>query len=175
MVDLERFRSGDPGVWAGFVRQCGPMMLDVTTGFAKDRDEAEDWAQEAWARAFRKRRAFRGQGSIRGWLMVLTRNLCLNRLQSRKRRLAGLELFRREPRELVPNPLELLEEADQRRAVREAIARLPRRQREAVILWRGDEREISEIAEVMSISEATVRSLISKGIARLAREERREE
>jgi RNA polymerase sigma-70 factor (ECF subfamily) len=151
------------------------MVLDITTRFARDPDEAEDWAQDAWTLAFRRRRSFGGRGSIRGWLMALARNLCLSRLRRRRRLAEVLALFRHEPREPPPGPLERLEEADELQLLRRAIAELPKRQREAVTLKYGEDRNYSEIAEVMGISEPSVRSLISKGIARLEKELRRVE
>ncbi len=173
MVDLERFRSGEKEEWEALVRRYGPMVSDMASRYADGPDDAEDMAQEAWALAFRKRRSFRGTGSVLGWLAALTRNHCLSRLRRRKRRTAVLDLFRREGRDPPPNPLQTLEEQDRRQLVRDAISNLPKRQREAVTLRHGEGLSTSEIAQIMGVSEVSVRSLISKGLARIAQEIRR--
>jgi RNA polymerase sigma factor (sigma-70 family) len=70
--------------------------------------------------------------------------------------------------------LQTLEEYERRQLVREAIAN-PKRQREAVFLRHGEGLSTSEIAQIMGVSEVSVRSLISKGLARIAQEIRRKE
>ena len=175
MVDPESFRSGEREEWEALVRRYGPVVLDMATRYADGPDDAEDLAQEAWALAFRKRRSFKGTGSALGWLLALTRNRCLSRLRIRKRRSAVLDLFRREGRDPPPDPLQTLEEYDGRQLVREAIAKLPKRQREAAIFRHGEGLSTSEIAQIMGVKEVSVRSLISKGLDRIAQEIRRKE
>ena len=172
MIDLTLFFAGDEECWDGLVTEFGPLVLDIVRRYANDEDEANDWYQDAWARAFRKRRSFQGSGSLSPWLTVLTRNVCLNCLKSQKRRVEISEQLTLEVVERPADPLARLVTTEAGRLLQAAIVRLPRRQRQAISLRLKDDQATSKIARIMGVSDATVRSLVSKGIARLSEDMR---
>src|SRR4051794_29835257 len=98
----------------------------------RDRAAAEDVTAQAFERAYRQRssRYDARRGSPRAWLFGIARNAALDELRRRKR---AAETELPGPPE-APGPDEAVELAAQRDAVREALSRLPAKDREVIAL-----------------------------------------
>jgi len=125
---------------------------------ARNRADAEDAVQEAYARAWE--RIDRGEriDDLSAWIVTVA----LNRLRSRWRRLATERKYRPQ---LVPDPR--TPDHDRLADLRTALRRLPVRQQQAVVLqyllgYKGD-----EVAEILGISPGTVKSALSRARATL--------
>ena len=135
-------------------------------------DGAEDVLQETFLAVARTARDYEARGRFRSWLLRIARNLCLNRIQServRRRVIAegGLEVI--EPTAHDPTPPERAE-ADERLArLRGLIAELPERQREAIVLYAFEQMSYREIGETLDVPINTVKTLIHRARATLAR------
>ena len=119
-----------------------------------DHDEAEDLAQEACLRAIRHEADFQGD-ALWPWLQVIGVRLALNELRRRRRALATA--LRAAPAPLVPADLELWD----------ALHRLPRNQRAALVLHVLDGVGYAEIGDALHVPEGTVASWVSRARARL--------
>lgn len=119
-----------------------------------DHDEAEDLAQDACLRAIRHEADFQGD-DLWPWLQVIGVRLALNELRRRRRALAAA--LRVSPAPLVPADLELWD----------ALRRLPRNQRAALVLHVLDGLGYAEIGEALRVPEGTVASWVSRAKARL--------
>src|SRR2546423_8034738 len=65
---------------------CGPLAFRVARGVLRNTEDAEDVAQEALLRAYRKFEQLREPKRFRGWLVRVTFRLALDRARSAKRR-----------------------------------------------------------------------------------------
>jgi RNA polymerase sigma-70 factor (ECF subfamily) len=119
-----------------------------------DHDEAEDLAQDACLRAIRHEAAFHGD-ALWPWLQVIGVRLALNELRRRRRALAAA--LRVTPAPLAPADLELWD----------ALRRLPRNQRAALVLHVLDGVGYAEIGDALHVPEGTVASWVSRAKARL--------
>lgn len=128
-----------------------------------DRQGAEDVVQEAFCGLYRRW----GQLSDPGNALRYLRSSVLNGSRSQLRR-----RNRRDQRD-EPEPAASAEAAvltrERRREVMQAIRRLPRRQREALVLRFYLDLSEAEIAETMGIGQSTVRSATHRALASLAR------
>lgn len=173
MIDRDRLVAGDPAYFEELVRDYGLMVKDICRGFARSEDEAEDSFQETWVRVWRRRASYDG-GPFRTWLLVIARNICRDQLRRGGTYRGVIENARMfENPAPAPDPLQVTIAEERRRAVREVVAGLPRRQREAIEKRLNGDRSTREIAEDMCIDSASVRSLISKGLAKVGEELRR--
>src|SRR5271167_1429570 len=66
--------------------ECGPLAFRVARGVLRNTADAEDVAQEALLRAFRKFRHLRERERFRAWLVRIAFRLALDRVRSAKRR-----------------------------------------------------------------------------------------
>ena len=129
---------------------------------------AEDVAQEALLRMVHHRPQGLEGESVRRWLFVVARNLCMSHLRRRAAR-------REEPLDDAPevpspglNPAEIAQMAERSKWIRDTVAQLPPAMREVVILREYEGMNYAQIAEIANCSLGTVRSRLAR-----AREELR--
>ena len=126
-----------------------------------DRAEAEDVTQEAMLRLWKIAPDWRqGEAQVSTWLYRVVRNLCTDRL--RKKRGIGLDEVA-EPHDDAPSATEVILNNDRAFALKQALDRLPDRQREAVILRHIEGFSNPEIAEILEITTEAVESLTARG------------
>jgi RNA polymerase sigma-70 factor (ECF subfamily) len=116
---------------------------------AGSHDDARDLVQEAFARALRSRRDYRGEGSLQAWVWRIALRTALERRNHA--RPARLELL--DPQLVEP-------ERDPELAA--AVRRLPPRKRLVVFLRYFADLSYAEIAEIGGISEGTVSATLSQ-------------
>lgn len=139
-----------------------PRVLGFAARMLDDMAEAEDVAQEAMLRLWRIAPDWRdGEARVSTWLYRVTANLCTDRLRRRWRGTA-LEAAG-DPPDGGPDAEDMLIAADRATALQSALARLPERQRQAVILRHLEGMTNPEIAAVMEIGVEAVESLVARG------------
>lgn len=157
------------------MQEYGTKVLHLAFFYLKDRQLAEDVAQEVFIKAFRHWESFRGESSAYTWLYKITVNLCRDKARSAWwRRMLPSE----EPREtgatavdsLVPpeeSPEEALLENAQRDLIMQQVMKLPEAYREVVTLFYYQDLSTVEIAEVTGQNENTIKTRLFRARAML--------
>jgi RNA polymerase sigma-70 factor (ECF subfamily) len=146
-----------------------PKVLGYAARLLGDRSEAEDIAQEAMLRLWRIAPDWRaGEAQVATWLYRVVSNLVTDRLRARRRRPAvGLDAGP-DPVDGAPGALAGLIARDRMAALDAALARLPGRQRQAVVLRHLEGLANPQIAAIMEIGVEAVESLTARGKRALA-------
>jgi len=129
---------------------------DVLAGVVGSQDLAREVVQEAFARALRERRRFRGEGSLEAWVWRIALNVALKTRHELRREWA-LDW------ELPADP----DGPD--RDVRSAVEALPPRRRLVIFLRYYADLSYAEIANVMGVAEGTVAAALAQAKAELGR------
>jgi RNA polymerase sigma-70 factor (ECF subfamily) len=172
---LLRYGAGDATAARLLVARLAPRVLRLAQRLLQDAAEAEDVTQEAMLRLWRIAPNWQAGGAMPStWLHRVAVNLATDRL--RRRRGVGLDTIE-EPDDPAPAAVDGMIEGDRRRALDEALALLPDRQRAAVVLRHLEGLTNPEIAVQLGIGVEAVESLTARGKRRLAQllEGRREE
>lgn len=146
-----------------------PSVYRFALRLTRNPHEAEDLTQDAFVKAWRRRRQLRKAKSARAWLFQVTVNLWRDRLRSRRRspERAESSLDHHERAE-VPPDLKLIVQEDVERTL-EAVDSLPSRQREVLYLHAVEGFSIAEIADVLDTSSAAVKASLSLARKRIRR------
>ena len=161
---LALYANGDAGGARVLTVRLVPRILGYAARLLGDRAEAEDVAQEAMLRLWRVAPDWRqGEAKVTTWLYRVTTNLCTDRLRVRQRRKVLALDDAPDIEDGAPAAETVLIEADRMVALNAALAALPDRQREAVVLRHIEGLTNPEIAAVMDIGVEAVESLIARG------------
>src|SRR5256885_7483651 len=153
---LAAFRGGDACAFEALVRRYQRAVLTIALRFARDQDDAEDLAQRAFINAAERAGGWRG-GSFKSWLFRIVVNLCKNYLRDTARFDRSEEAHEREAPPSDADAHERIERAERQRLLREAIARLPRRQREVLLLRVDGDLPFADIAATLGITEVNAK------------------
>jgi RNA polymerase sigma-70 factor (ECF subfamily) len=119
--------------------------------------QAQDVAQEAFLRLYRRGPSGIPPDEIRFWIYRVARNLAVNELEKRRTRSRLLGVFGDLDRPAPPNPEAILELAERERRVLPMLATLPEHQRAALLLREQEEMSYREIAHVLGVSENKIK------------------
>ena len=168
---LRLYAEGDPTAARVLTRRLTPMALRLAARVLGDMAEAEDVAQEAMLRLWKAAPGWRAdEAKVSTWLYTVTRNLCMDRMRRQKSRGgAAVDLDAiAEPADPGPAAEVRLTQGARSTALQDALASLPDRQREAVVLRHLEDLTNPEIAQIMDISTEAVESLTARGKRNLA-------
>ncbi len=154
--------AGDVSAFEGLVRRWQGPLINLAYRFCHDRGRAEDMAQEAFLRAFRALRGWRRDSAFSTWLFALAVNLYRSELRRLPVARAALTLDDiAEPR-ASGSLAGTLEDADRQRAVRRAVAALPARYREAVIVFYFHEMDTAAAARSLRLPVGTLKTRLAR-------------
>jgi RNA polymerase sigma-70 factor, ECF subfamily len=157
------FANGDPGAARALTTRLLPRALSHAARVLGDRAEAEDVAQEAMMRLWKAARDWRQDGGAEPatWLYRVVANLCVDRLR-RARRLDPLD----DPdaaADSTPGVEARMVETERMAALDAALASLPERQRQAVVLRHIEGLSNPEVAMILDVGVEAVESLTARG------------
>ncbi len=146
-------------------RTAYPRVVAVAARVLGSRDEAEDVAQEVFLTFGRSSVP---AGEALGWLSVAAAHTALNHLRSSRRR-ARRERAVGDGDAVSPDVADAIFTLDDRRRVREALARLPRRQAVALVL-RHSGLSYAEVAAALDLSPGSVGTTVRRAESALREE-----
>lgn len=159
--------QGDGTAFETIMRRHNQLLFRTARGIVASDSEAEDVVQEAWMRAWRALSRFRAESKLSTWLVRITVNEALGRLRRKSAQIIPLEVAMRSididtQSALIEAPDRGPERMVQRSQVRALIeARvdlLPEAFRSVFMLRAIEEMGVDEVAEVLDIPAATVRT-----------------
>jgi len=164
---LARHRAGDATAFEQIVARHKRVVYLTARRLLPSHEDADEAAQQAFVRAWRSLDGFRSDSALRTWLVRIVLNV------AKSIRAASKPTEDLPESDLLPDPAAGAEEgvhrAEARRRVREAVSRLPPRQRETVVLKIFSEMTHREVAEVMELSEGAVKAHLHQAVSNLRR------
>ena len=150
--DLESFGELAGGYYSS--------MVAIAYSVVADHQLAEDAAQEAFAKALVNLRKLRKPGRFAGWLAQICRNTAVDMVWARARAVRTQDLG---------DLGEIAAEETDGEVVREAIAELPRAERELITLRYYDRLSYEQMSDVLGISKAAVNGRLTRTKQKLAK------
>jgi RNA polymerase sigma-70 factor (ECF subfamily) len=148
-------QRGEREAFSGLVERYQRDVYRLCYRYVNNHHDASDMAQEAFLKAFRAIRSFRGDSSFSTWLYRIAVNTCLNFRQARR---TDQEPLSDTLPDLAPPVAERIEEGERAEEVRAAVARLPEKQRATLILKLYHDLTHEEVARILGSSVGTVKA-----------------
>jgi RNA polymerase sigma-70 factor (ECF subfamily) len=166
-------RKGDVRAFNQLVMLYQSMVYNLAYRILSDPEAAADATQDAFLKAYKAIRRFRG-GSFKAWLLRIVTNACYDQLRKKQRRptssLDDLPVeaehssYLRDP---ARSPHAEVEQRELNQAIQAGIMTLPFEQRVVLVLSDVQGLSYNEIAEATNISLGTVKSRLSRGRAKV--------
>jgi RNA polymerase sigma-70 factor (ECF subfamily) len=168
---IDRARRGDVGAYEELVRRYREVALRTAVVVGRGVDDAEDAAQEAFVKAYAALGRFRSGAPFRPWLLRIVANEARNRRRAAGRR-EGLVLRaaaggRPSGSDAAPSPEAAVLDRERRATLVAAIDRLRDEDREVIAARYFLDLTEAEMSETLSIPRGTVKSRLSRAMARL--------
>jgi len=168
-----RFRDGDAAAFDALLGRYSGPIYSFALRFLGNAEDAQDAAQQTFIQAFEFLPASRGDGSLRPWLFQVARNKCIDLI--RKRRTLPISSIERQepesaqidPEDVAHLPAELYERSELQQLLQDAIASLPLRSREVVLMRYVGDLTFGEIGRSLGMPENTAKTLFQRAKVQL--------
>ena len=167
---IENVQRGGMAAFQELVEKYKQKVYYMALEMTGNHHDAEDLSQEVFMKVYVSIKDFRGDSKLSSWLYRIAMNLCIDK--SRRKRLKLVELD--EKIQEKPSPGMTPDAAIQSQAmqvqIQQALSKLPPRQRSIFVMRHYNEMMLREIAEVLEISEGTVKAQLFRAIQKLQKE-----
>ena len=168
--------EGDVNAFEQLVTKYEKTVYNLALRMTGNAEDAADMMQEAFLKAYRSLKNFRGDSKFSVWLYRIVSNVCLDFLRSKSRKpTVSLTAENDEGEEteievadLAPNPEECLMSSLTKDAINRGLKALPPEQREILLLREVSGLSYEEISEALGLELSTVKTRIFRGRKRLA-------
>ncbi|MFH1320422.1 MAG: sigma-70 family RNA polymerase sigma factor [Bacteroidota bacterium] len=158
-IYIDKVLQGDTTAFACLVDRYKDMVFTIACRIVKNREDAEEIAQDAFMKAYGHLENFKGGSRFSTWLYSIVYNTAVSR--TRKKQLetysideAVTETF--SPEDSV-NQLNMLGNEDQKKFIKEAINRLPGDDASILTLYYMDECSFSQLCEITGLENSNIK------------------
>jgi RNA polymerase sigma-70 factor (ECF subfamily) len=170
-ADMEQLVAGQGAALNALMERHATGVFHFLCRMLGNEDDANDLAQETFARVYRARDSYRPEQKFSTWLFTIAANLARNQIRWRSRHPnvsldAESETTEQTLGDTLPangsSPHEAAEAAERAEAVRSAVQRLPDDLREAIVLCEWEDLSVAEAATVLSTTPKAVESRLCR-------------
>ena len=165
---LRRIGQGDEDAMAAFYRGHGRVVFAQVLLVAGERVLAEEIVQDTMLAVWRGAGSFRGESSVRSWVIAIARRRTRDRLRARRLRVVDDAFLADQPGS-GPGPDVMALDRAELAEVKGAIRKLGRAHREVLGLAFGSGLSLPEVADVLEIPVGTVKSRLAAARTELNR------
>lgn len=173
-ADVARARGGDVNAFDALMARHETKVFNLCLWILADRDEAADAAQDAFIRAYRHLKKFRGDCGFGAWVSRIAVNVARDALKKKRVRPRDFSSMEWEdgpefdPQDETARPApEEIARRERQIAVRCALAKVPENYRTALILFDLQGRSYEDCATILDVPMGTVKSRLSRARAAL--------
>ena len=172
---IQRVIGGDKNAFEGLVLTNQKNVYNLALKMTRNEDDALDISQEAFIKAFKQLRNFRGDSRFSVWMYRLTYNLCIDFIRKKPKNNTTSLYYEDEGGETapleIPDIRDLPEDSvlrtEMRKNIDEGIKDLPLKHREVLVMREIAGMTYDEIAKTLRINEGTVKSRLARARLKL--------
>ncbi len=167
---ISKVLQGDHQAYAGLVNRYQNYVFTLTLRLVKNREEAEEVAQDVFIKAYKYLADFRGESKFSTWLYTIVNNTCLSFLRKKKPEIHSLDderVFAKADNQDLGFRADGVEQKSKHGMVNEAISRLKSDDAAIITLFYKHEQSLEEIAGILGQEVNTVKVRLHRARARL--------
>ena len=169
--DINLVLNGDANAFAVLVNRYKDMVYTLTLRMLKNKEEAEEVAQDTFIKIYKSLNKFKGDSKFSTWIYKIAYNTSLDRLKTNKKYLNNIAIneFTEHQIKILDNALDTLENKEREQAIQRCINLLPSDDSFLLTLYYFEEQSLEEIAKTMSLTPNNVKVKLFRSRKKLAK------
>ena len=168
---IDSILNGDTTAFAVLVNRYKNMVFTLAFRMLKNREEAEELAQDTFVKIFRSLKKFKGDSKFSTWVYRITYNGCLDRLKKLKNEpyVVTLDEFDKSGVKTMDNALDFLEQRERAKLIQNSLQDLPNDYGLLLTLFYFEELSLEEISAIVGMTSNHVKVKLFRARKRLAK------
>ncbi|WP_242205660.1 RNA polymerase sigma factor [Aestuariivivens insulae] len=162
--------QGDTSAFTVLVDRYKDLVFTLTLRMLKNREEAEEVAQDTFIKVFKSLGKFKGDSKFSTWIYRIAYNTCLDRLKKNKKFMnhVAINEFTEQEVKTIDTALQSLEQQEKEQAIKDCIALLPGDDSFLLSLYYYEALSLEEIAKTMGLTPNNVKVKLFRSRKKLA-------
>ena len=166
---IDRVLNGDSNAFAPLINRYKDLIFTLVIKIVKDREDAEEVAQDSFIKAYQKLDSFEGKSKFSTWLYTIAYRNALTKVRKKKLETTDIDSYvldnHKDDHEFPQ--LEAIKNGEQQKYVRMAIDRLGETDSLLITLFYLHDNSIEEIQEITEMSQSNVKVRLFRARKRL--------
>ncbi len=167
---IHQIISGDTGAFAVLVDRYKILIFTLTSKMIKNKEEAEEVAQDTFIKVFNSLSKFKGDSKFSTWMYKIAYNTCLDRLKKNKKQenIFPIDEFTEPFVKTTENAFDALVEQERKQLIQDCLQQLPGDESFLLTLYYFEDQNLEEIAKIMDITANNVKVKLFRSRKKLA-------
>jgi RNA polymerase sigma factor (sigma-70 family) len=153
---IEKVINGQTNYFSYIVEKYQDIVFSIALKVLKNREDAEEMAQESFVKAFKSLHTFKGKAKFSTWMYRITYNTCISEVRKKKVYFTSTDdvqiVDEAEEMNLDGIPAE-----NREKFVKEALEKLPEDEYTLILLYYFEEQSVEDICKVTGLSESNAK------------------
>ena len=166
---IKRVLEGHADAFTPLVEKYKDMVFTLALRLLKNREEAEEVAQDVFVKSYQSLSGFKGKSRFATWLYSITYNACMDVIKRKKKYIISEDISMLNDTRVIQeeDALSFLIKHDRNEAVNQTVAKLPEEDRAIIWCYYFEELSVKEIAKVVNLSPSNVKVKLHRSRKRL--------
>ena len=162
--------DGDTNAFAVLVSRYKDLVYTLALRMLKNREEAEEVAQDSFIKAYKSLNRFKGDSKFSTWIYKIVYNTSLDRLKKNRKHFndVAIDEFTEHQVKTIDDALVNLESKEQSKAIQDCIALLPSEDGFLLTLYYFEEQTLDEISKAVGLTSNNVKVKLFRARKKLA-------
>lgn len=153
---IEKVKKGQTQYFSYIVEKYQDVVFSIALKVLKNRDDAEEMAQESFIKVYNSLHTFKGKAKFSTWIYRITYNNCISEIRRRKIKFASTDDVEVKDEGSEIN-LDGIPEENRTKYVKAALEKLPEEEYTLVLLYYFEDQSIEEISKVTGLSDSNTK------------------
>lgn len=153
---IDKVLNGQPNYYSFIVEKYQDIVFSIALKVLKNREDAEEMAQESFIKAYKSLHTFKGNAKFSTWLYRITYNNCISEVRKKKQYFVSTDdvEISHDVEELN---LDGIPEENLTKYIKAALEKLPEDEYTLILLYYFEDQSIDEISKVTKLSESNAK------------------
>ena len=158
-IIINKIISGDTNAFSVLVEQYKDLVFTLAFRMLKNREEAEEVAQDSFLKVYRSLQKFKGDSKFSTWIYKVTYNSCLDRIKKNKKYYnhVPIDEFTTHQIKTIDNALDKLENEERELAIQNCINLLSSEESFLITLYYFEDQSLDEISKIVGLTPNNVK------------------